>query len=100
MLEDSHRDDALRMEPFVWELPSVPNEPASMIGPALRRFREKCAPPLEENVRARQGPYFASGNWWDEKRWARAEWDLELENGTVCRCREEPNELKLEAIYD
>ena len=27
------------------------------------------------------GPFLLSGNWWDEKAWARAEWDMQLENG-------------------
>jgi hypothetical protein len=29
-----------------------------------------------------------SGNWWDEKSWARAEWDLQLENGALVRVHE------------
>ncbi|MDQ3198723.1 MAG: hypothetical protein M3Q46_05980 [Verrucomicrobiota bacterium] len=49
---------------------------------------------------ARQGPYLASGDWWDEKRWTRAEWDLELENGAVCRCQESADGFVLEGIYD
>ena len=27
------------------------------------------------------GPFLLSGNWWDEKAWARAEYDMQLENG-------------------
>jgi protein ImuB len=99
-LEDSHRDDAFRIEPFVWELPPSPNEPPTTIGPALRRFRGEFPPPLEEMVIARQGPYRASGNWWDEKRWERAEWDLELGDGVVCRAEKRSGGWQLDGLYD
>jgi protein ImuB len=100
VLEDSHRDDALRMEPFAWELPPSPNEQSPMIGPALRRFRGELRPRLEENVIDRQGPYLASGHWWDEKRWERAEWDLTLANGVVCRAEHRRGEWQVAGIYD
>src|SRR5205814_9514148 len=34
------------------------------------------------------GPFLFSGNWWDEKSWARAEWDMQLENGDLIRAHE------------
>jgi hypothetical protein len=34
-----------------------------------------------------RGPYFLSGNWWDEKLWARAEWDLKLKNCDLVRAQ-------------
>ncbi|MEO6970584.1 MAG: hypothetical protein ABI217_06795, partial [Chthoniobacterales bacterium] len=55
--EDSHRPDAFRLEPFAWELPDSPNEPAPMLGPALRRLRAGFLPGPEAAVIARQGPY-------------------------------------------
>jgi hypothetical protein len=36
------------------------------------------------------GPFLFSGNWWDEKSWARAEWDLQLESGELVRAHESP----------
>jgi len=39
---------------------------------------------------AQSGPYLASGNWWDEKSWARAEWDLQLEDDVLVRCHQSP----------
>jgi len=36
------------------------------------------------------GPFLLSGNWWDEKSWARAEWDIQLENGDLIRAHEDP----------
>ena len=71
--------------------------------PALRRFRPapSAAVLLDENIPAhvrsaeifedvieQRGPYFLSGNWWDEKSWARAEWDLQLESGDLVRVHE------------
>ena len=100
VLEDSHRPDAFRVEPFVWELPASPNESGSMMGPALRRFRTEFPPSLNDAVIARQGPYLASGDWWDEKKWQRAEWDLELDNGAVCRCQEREGGWEIEGVYD
>ena len=46
VLEDSHRPDAFHLEAFSWELPVAPNEPAKMIGPALRRLRAGSSPAL------------------------------------------------------
>src|SRR5439155_4417870 len=36
------------------------------------------------------GPFLFSGNWWDEKSWARAEYDMQLENGDLIRAHELP----------
>ncbi|HEX8898455.1 MAG TPA: hypothetical protein VF751_07140 [Chthoniobacterales bacterium] len=116
VLEETHRPDAFRMKPFSWQLPEtkaddLPPLPAS----ALRRFR--AAPPasvlLEKNrpvhfrsvkvegaVRAGKGPFLASGNWWDEHTWNRAEWDLELEVGAVCQCHSTGSQWALDGIYD
>ena len=100
VLEDSHRADAFHLEAFSWELPVAPNEPAKMIGPALRRFRAGASPPLAAAVVAREGPYRTSGDWWDAKKWARTEWDLQLEDGGLYRCRERGDGWTREGIYD
>jgi len=106
--EDSHRPDAFRVEPFAWELPDSPNESGMMIGPALRRLR---LGPLvvagggdpgynQSAVVAQQGPYLASGDWWDTKKWQQSEWDLELADGAICRGQAQRDEWILEGIYD
>lgn len=142
VLQDTHRPDAFRIEPFVWELPNEQSEkhtgasagsadnPSMFDAPAhaqgrahvaaafaLRRFRtmtsasvllEKKKPihlrsaELQGEVTEQDGPYLSSGNWWDEKSWARAEWDLELENGALCRCHadHEGNAWQLDGLYD
>ncbi len=116
VLEETHRPDTFRIEPFSWELP----EPKATVGAqattfALRRFR-RAAPAsvlLDENkpvhlrsaelqgeVVAQDGPYMASGNWWDEKAWARGEWDLQIETGTLCRCHQTEDAWEVDGIYD
>ena len=55
------------------------------------------------------GPFLFSGNWWDEKSWARAEWDIQLEEGGLVRAHEDPPSQgygvtgaiwKIDGIYD
>jgi protein ImuB len=84
------------------------SETASTSGAALRRFRPGVSASvfLSENVPthirsaknlegvrvvdALRGPYLASGNWWNETVWSRAEWDLQLENNVLVRCHKSP----------
>ena len=124
VLEETHRPDAFRMEPFSWQLPandwsrpaSGPGEESLMLsGAALRRFRSprpasvllaKNRPAhfrsaqVQGAVRAEKGPYLASGNWWNENAWDRAEWDVELESGAVCQCHSTGGQWALDGIYD
>jgi protein ImuB len=121
VLEDTHRPDAFRMEPFVWNSRGTTSvssyyspdateriPPISINAPlsaALRRFRPSISAlvlladeqpihlrsaQISSAIARQSGPYRASGNWWDEKSWARAEWDLQLDNGVVVRCHEGP----------
>jgi protein ImuB len=46
------------------------------------------------------GPFLLSGNWWDEKSWMRAEWDMQLENGDLVRVHEAEATWKVDGIYD
>jgi protein ImuB len=123
MLEDTHRPDAFRMEPFSWAAVesavssaqcSHALTPARAIR-ALRRFRpavsasvlvdgdtpahvrstEICGKIIEQH-----GPYLISGNWWDEKSWVRTEWDLQTENGELLRAHETDSNWKIDGIYD
>ena len=100
ILEETHRPDAFRMEPFDWGI-----NPSSSPSPqleekekkqrvVLRRFRPPTNAAIfisqdrhlqSDKVRGQildqAGPFLLSGNWWDEKSWARAEYDMQLENG-------------------
>src|SRR6266700_4555040 len=160
VLEETHRPDAFRMEPFAWTLAadsepewrlaaSTTQNPSSLPSPqneekgnaadtaattpqksrvALRRFRPPTATSIfvsehkhleGEKIRGwvvdQAGPFLLSGNWWDEKSWARAEWDMQLENGDLVRAHELPPSLnaspartygvtggtwKIDGIYD
>jgi protein ImuB len=134
VLEETHRPDAFRIEPFSWSPRCEPHwqstgtiaadsEPERRLaasteekpGIALRRFRPAptASVLLDENIPAhlrsaqingevadQRGPYLLSGNWWDEKSWARAEWDLQLGNGDLVRAHEAEGVWKVGGIYD
>jgi protein ImuB len=121
VLEQTHRPDAFRMEPFAWhaaesavpsgELPDALRTAHTTT--ALRRFRP-VAPAsvfISENwhlqsekirgkVVAQRGPYLLFGNWWDEKWWERAEWDLQLGNGSLVRAHKSQGTWKIDGVYD
>jgi len=119
ILEETHRPDAFRMEPFCWgqndeiRMSNDEGSPEKMElrqsgsdrprTVALRRFRPPAATSIfvsenkhleSDKVRGKvidqNGPFLLSGNWWDEKAWARAEWDMQLENGDLIRAHESP----------
>ena len=146
VLEETHRPDAFRMQPFgstgfqsatggirrgepvgqagvlackrngrqdAW-LPHSQDGCAPLC-PALRRFRPALSASVleDEDIPAhvinaersgkiiqQRGPYLLSGNWWDEKSWRRAEWDLRLESDELIRCHESEGTWKLDGIYD
>jgi protein ImuB len=115
VLEETHRPDAFRMERFSWQLQETTAEKSRLPASALRRFRSPLpasrlrvknrlahfrSAKIQGEVKEEKGPYFASGNWWDEKAWDRAEWDLELENGALCQCHSSGGQWELDGIYD
>jgi protein ImuB len=115
VLEETHRPDAFRMEPFSWQLPETKADLPQLPAAILRRFRAPVpASVLLANnrpadfrsakvhgaVRVGKGPYKASGNWWAEQAWDRTEWDVELQNGAVCQCHASGGQWVLDGIYD
>jgi protein ImuB len=103
------------MEPFSWQLTERKTEPPPLPASVLRRFRAplpasvllaKSRPThfrsakVNGTVHSEKGPYLASGNWWDEHYWDRAEWDLELETGALCQCHASGGQWALDGIYD
>ena len=145
-LEETHRPDAFRMQPFgstgfqsaIGRIRR--GEPVGQAGvlackrngrqdarlshsqdgcaplsPALRRFRPAVSASvlqdeeipahvrsteISEKIIAQRGPYFLSGNWWDEKSWSRSERDLQLENGELVRAHERNGVWKIDGVYD
>jgi protein ImuB len=123
VLEETHRPDAFRMQPFRWDIveSAVPSEQSfdalstAHVTAALRRFRPAVSASVLQDedtpshVRSAEmsgkiiderGPYFLSGNWWDEKSWARTEWDLQLQNGELVRAHERDGVWKIDGVYD
>jgi protein ImuB len=121
VLEETHRPDAFRMEPFDWSntgrqdahLPHSQDGCATKT--ALRRFRPALsasvflnettpahirAPEIAGEIIDEMGPYPLSGNWWDEKSWTRIEWDFELESGELVRAHQSNSGWKVDGIYD
>jgi protein ImuB len=126
--EETHRPDAFHMEPFTWAVESAASSGqnrqagsdsnalrAAHTTTALRRFRPNVSASIlwdEESpmhirggsVRGKilnlRGPYLISGNWWDEKSWARAEWDLQLDAGELLRCHQSDGAWRIDGIYD
>jgi len=133
VLEETHRPDAFRMQPFSWTVVSATDNggrssatpgsqrkarrssPLYTLCCALRRFRPAVSASVLQDedipahirsaeisgkIIAQRGPYFLSGNWWDEKSWARAEWDLQLKNGELVRAHERDGIWKIDGVYD
>jgi protein ImuB len=119
VLEETHRPDAFRMEQFAWQVGAIDLNRPKAIEPtfrtALRRFRPNVPASvlLDEDTPAHvrsaemvgkiieeRGPYLLSGNWWDEKSWGRAEWDLQLQNDELLRAHECDGVWKIDGVYD
>jgi protein ImuB len=116
VLEETHRPDAFRMEPFAWRRNDEKfggHRPPLQKKPGLRRFRPPARTSIfisdhryleSDKVRGQiidqSGPFLLSGNWWDEKAWARAEYDMQLENDELVRAHESDGHWKIDGIYD
>jgi protein ImuB len=127
VLADTHEPDQFEIEPFVWELPSAEPEVGmalravrGRVGDAslpcvLRRFRSASSAvvllderkpahlrsaEMSGRVAEQSGPFVSSGNWWNENAWRRAEWDLELDHGAVCRCHCDGQQWRIDGVYD
>ena len=120
VLEDTHRQDAFRMEPFALPQGSPARAPRGRARGAVRRLR----PPELVPVTLRQrrpvtfvfrnqrylvqqsfGPWFSSGNWWGAEIWSMEKWDLIARAGeeTICCClarHPQREDWRIEALYD
>jgi protein ImuB len=123
VLEETYRPDAFHLEPFSWHVSmrftadtaASTEKKKGAISVALRRFRPAASASvfLSKNIPAHfqsanisgkvvddRGPYLASGNWWDKNAWAHAEWDLQLENGVLCRGYRTGETWEVAGVYD
>jgi protein ImuB len=118
---DSHRPDAVTLARFEvgdtggarTQVHALPTSAAL----ALRRLRPPRAIDVEwtgdmpgavrwngtrYRVITSAGPWRLSGDWWDVDGWARDEWDVALDDGTVCRLSHDLRTAAwfLDAVYD
>jgi protein ImuB len=113
---DSHRPDAVELAPYPrpdTRATEIREEVRAAL--ALRRFR----PPLPASVtlvagrpvelRSRRlaarivvsaGPWRVSGEWWSERPWLYDEWDVELNEGLICRLAHDGSAWWLDGVYD
>lgn len=125
VLEDTHRPDGFRMEPFV--IPST--KPVAVAPAPLRLARRRLRPAeaavvrFESNrpsafifrerrysVEQAYGPWLIDGGWWAQTLWGCEQWDLvaRAENGasgggTLCCCLARDllrEQWQMVAIYD
>jgi protein ImuB len=54
---------------------------------------------LRGRLRHRAGPWKFSGDWWDQQRWTRQEWDIQLEDGSLHRIAHRGDAWFLEGVY-
>jgi protein ImuB len=93
-IEPSHHPDAFRLRPYATELSGLSAEKELLLGVPWQRFR----PPIHANVVLNdghpaflysshctgpiigaEGPWLIEGNWWEPQSWARAEWDVAID---------------------
>jgi len=55
---------------------------------------------LAGRIIAGAGPWRVSGEWWTEAPFVQDEWDVELDDGTLCRLVRDGRGWRLEAVYD
>lgn len=115
VLEATHRPDAFRMQRPDFDAVQHSPEKTQNTGLQLRRFRPPLAAHFEfrganpalvrsESFRGAvseaRGPYMSSGHWWDDSRWAREEWDVELAGRILIRIFRSNEGCFIEGMYD
>ena len=104
-LEDSHRPDAFRMEPFTIPETTPSTLPVPQVQAHAARRRLRPPEPIVVTLRERRpvafvfrrqrytverawGPWFFSGNWWGIECWSLEKWDLvaRSDSGAMLSC--------------
>jgi len=119
VLLDSHRPDAFQMTGFA---PASPDPAAASPAPAssLRRFRPHVVATVTAEdgrptrvrvsrsdlpggrVETAAGPWRSAGEWWATTVWDHDDWDVELDDGTICRLSRDRRKdcWYLDGVYD
>ena len=118
VVEATHRPDSFRMQTPEFGSGPTQNSKLETRNPAslcLRRFRPALPAEVELKdgqpafistlvvsgaVKRARGPWCMSGTWWDPRRWARQEWDVETRDGSVYRLFHANGEWVVEGSYD
>jgi protein ImuB len=115
VLEATHRPDSFRLQ--VPDFSARPTRSAKIhtVGLQLRRFRPVLAATIDFReqqpalIRSRafsraiadvRGPFHGSGNWWEDSRWSREEWDVQTTDGALYRIFRSPDGCFVEGRYD
>ncbi|MGH7979600.1 MAG: hypothetical protein ACREE6_09510 [Limisphaerales bacterium] len=115
VVEATHRPDVFRMRCPDFDIAESSPVKTQSDGLQLRRFR----PPLPAHFEFREGrpalvrsecfrgavadsrgPFLSSGAWWDDSRWAREEWDIEMAGGGLIRVFRSNEGCFIEGVYD
>jgi protein ImuB len=119
-LDDSYRPDAITLGPFTPPDAGADDDTTAVTSDAplaLRRLRPPAVVAVviddERPTRVTRGttatrvvtcagPWRVSGEWWDTRGWARDEWDLLLDDGTLCRLAHDhvSGRWLLDGVYD
>lgn len=116
-VEASHQPDAFWMQPPHFDLAATknPKRDAGNLGLSLRRFRPAISaiiefrgerpallrsPSCNGPIVGARGPFLSSGNWWDDSRWAREEWDVQIADGSLYRIFRSRDGSFVEGVYD
>jgi len=115
VLEATHRPDSFQLRVPDFSASTNRGAPHQTMGLQLRRFRPTLAAKIEFRaqrpafihsqtisgvVNDVRGPFHSSGNWWDDDRWAREEWDVQTTDGGLYRIFRSQDGCFVEGRYD
>jgi protein ImuB len=114
VLQATHRPDSFAMKTPDFAAKAEGSSQNSS-GMALRRYRpalsarvEFCqqqparleCPVFKGSIAKACGPFVCSGDWWDDHRWSRQEWDIETGEGALFRIFRSEAGFFVEGVYD
>jgi protein ImuB len=120
VLSSTHKPDSFRMRPPEFNQPPPQTLERSRAdihkaglrmrrlrppAPAHFEFRDKTPALMRSDlftgpITGARGPFFSSGQWWDDARWAREEWDVATANGSFLRIFRSNDGCFVEGVYD